>query len=189
MARFLKECIVPVAIQTNAVIIVHSDVCTLSSALSDIVSSIAAQNGGRAPFSVINFNVAVAYHHQSEIPGTTAYALKMKSKRWRDSNDKIQSAVLNCWGEQEACWGKSDAPPSCTHYIMLDGVTGSNRHADWSALYSFKNAFIQSLAGSLPSIAVQALGWGAWSTVNSLSDYVSRGLPLLLLDCRPYDEY
>ena len=55
---------------------------------------------------------------------------------------------------------------------------------DFSTTVMFKNKFIEKLATSTQSIAVQTLSWNEWSTAETLSDCVSRGLPLLFLDTR-----
>ena len=51
-------------------------------------------------------------------------------------------------------------------------------------MQEFRNGFIQSLADSIQSIAIQTLDPGSWADLESLSDYAERGLPLLILDTR-----
>jgi hypothetical protein len=65
---------------------------------------------------------------------------------------------------------------------VVEGIT--NGREERSPYEAFKTAFVQQLQSKIPSIAI---AWGIPSRagMKPMVDYVSRGLPLLILDSRP----
>ena len=51
----LKECFLPIAVKTQAVIIVHNTTCSLARAMSELCRTEQTRAGGKLPFTVINF--------------------------------------------------------------------------------------------------------------------------------------
>ena len=55
IGMFLKKCILPVAIQTNALVVINNNSCALSKAFGELVKAEAVKNGGKLPFTVVSF--------------------------------------------------------------------------------------------------------------------------------------
>jgi hypothetical protein len=111
-------------------------------------------------------------------------------------------------------WNQEMAPPlGCTHYIILDGVkkddiqkTKDNTitngtieqedkkkakmKRDPSIALELQNRLTEAFAKTLPNIAFQALNHhsGFKDGLFQTSNYVTSGMPLLLLDCRTLND-
>jgi hypothetical protein len=181
LVRFLQECVLPVAVQTNALVLVHSDGCSLSHAFSQLCASETQKNGGSLPFTVMCISSVFSVHAQSNTPGSTAYALKQSSRRWRDSHHAVHQCATAGHGDEWSAFTADDIPFGATHNIIVDGIT--NGKMDYSARNLFKNALVQRISEDLPSIAIQTMCGGS-AVIQQLHDYTSRGMPLLLLDSR-----
>ena len=97
---------------------------------------------------------------------------------WRDSYERAVQSGEWLHPDHEKDWigQPEDVPAGCTHYVMVDGK-GSG-----GACRELRTAFAQNLTADLPSIAL-----GAYDTEwNASFDYLSRKLPVLLLDTRPH---
>ena len=181
IATFLQECVLPVAIQTQAVVITHISDCAFSAAWSRICKAYAATVNGKLPFSVVNFTTAGWLQTASNTEGTMAYAMKRGSKRWQDAAAKVHDSMLP--ERVDACF--CDLPAGSTHYVVLDGITRGEQELWGESLQRFQNQFIQNLCLALPSIAIQTVNRDIDGLASQCADYVARGLPLLLLDSRP----
>jgi hypothetical protein len=184
LMHFLKTCVLPVAIQTNALVLVHADNCSLAHAFSELCSAeVQKMGGGRLPFTVLCIFQAVALSCASDREGTVAHGLKAKSKRWKEREDACRAAYSASRGDEGIDLPFLDLPQGATHFIIVDAVT--NGSWDTSARNFFKNSLVQRVSENLPSIAVQTYDYGGMGVVPVLQDYAGRGLPLLLLDSRP----
>jgi len=183
---FLKEILLPVAIQTNAVVILNDDCCCLSRAFGELVAEEVKKNSGRPlPFTVINVGFALVYDTQSLVPGTMAYQLRTGSKRWLDSQRWIHDAVTNSMSKWRINHYKHVGPPAgCTHYIFADTVDRANNAVDFSGGRELAQNLTNAFARNLPSVGFVTLNHlASFATgIESISRYVGKGLPLVLLD-------
>jgi len=84
-------------------------------------------------------------------------------------------------------WLQHDGPPAgCSHYIIADGVNDKKKKVDYSATRTLAKNLTTAFAKVLPSIGLVSLNHSDTfaNGVLNLSNYVGRGLPLLLLDSR-----
>ena len=88
---FLRETVLPMAVQTNALIILTFDHCNLSKAMGTMVEAEAAKAGGRLPFTVINVSFASSHEEQSKQSGSVCEQLRCGSKRWRQAEKKVSN--------------------------------------------------------------------------------------------------
>jgi hypothetical protein len=188
IAKFLEACILPLAIQTNALVICDNDDCSLSKAWSEICIVEANKRKGRLPFTVMNFTCARWVCAAARKADTITNQLAKGSPRWKARVARVENAMKNETGEERIGWFSSgqEVPAGCSHFICCEGLTKGQ--IDDSVLSQFKNHFVQTMAQNLPSIGIASLNAWGWSTIGSYSDYVGRGLPLLLLDSRPEPE-
>ena len=176
---FFEECLLPVAIATQALVIIHTDNDVLSQAFTKVCSKYAKSMGGSLPFAVLSFIPANWVYGCSITEGTVAYAMSRESKRWRANKPKFESVMPNEFLKMSM----QDMPEGCTHYIIVESI--QNGKQDDSPLATLKANFVQRLQEQLPSIAVMTcrafrLDW--------VTDYIARGLPMLMLDSRPPPE-
>jgi hypothetical protein len=181
---FLQECVLPVATQTNALVLMHGTECVLSSAFSEICAAEVEKMGGKLPFTPLCIFGALALETASTTPGTVSYSLRHQSKRWKEAGTKLHDCQEKECGMQVVDHNNNDLPSGCTHYIIVDAVT-KGKH-DLGPRDLFKNAFTQRLAAELPNLAIATMrapeiGLGQ---LKLYEDYVGRQLPLLVLDAR-----
>ncbi|GMI23167.1 hypothetical protein TeGR_g1567 [Tetraparma gracilis] len=187
---YCRDCVLPLAIQTNAIVILHNDACVFSRCFSALIEAEEARSGELA-FTPVNFGFAINYEGKLSEPGTNVNKIYSKSKRWKERRPDIleamqyispRAAQSGLELEEALVPHRLDAP-ACSHYIIVDCVTKGRK--DLSALGTLKNNFVAQLAKKLPCIAVQTLSPLQWSRLEQVVDFACRGLPLLMLDTRP----
>jgi hypothetical protein len=144
---FLQQCVLPVAIQTNAVVFMHHDACAMSDAFSELCEHQQEKMGGTLPFTTICVTDAYAVHAASAIPGSVSHALRHRSKRWKEHSAKVNGATETAMGPQHVAWNAADLPGGCTHNIVVDAVTRGK--IDWGPKELFKNTFMRELQSSV----------------------------------------
>jgi hypothetical protein len=179
---FLQQCVMPVAIQHNALVLMHSDQCELAKAFSQLCVN-QMEKMGKLPFTTMCIVAGIDHVTASNNKKTMAYALKKKSKRWQAHETKMQNAVSDYYGKAQIGWESSDLPAGCTHYVVVDGVSGTG--VDWTPRSTLKNKLMQQLADALPNLGIATMSYNRTRALTQYEDYVGRQLPLLLLDARP----
>jgi hypothetical protein len=123
IALFLRQVVLPTAIQTNAVVFTNKhDVCILSTIFGKLCEAEAAKNGNKLPFTVIHIGSAEAYLKTSwDDKKTVAGQLRSGSRRWKSHELAVAQTVSEKY-KHESGWSsaKGDAPLGSTHYIVLD---------------------------------------------------------------------
>jgi hypothetical protein len=165
---FLQQCVLPVAIQTNALVLMHADECVLSTAFSELCAAQQEKMGGKLPFTPLCVFSGVGLEQTSLVPGTVAHAVRLKSKRWTEHGTKLGLATEGTFGTQHAKHQNSDLPAGCTHYIIVDCVTSGR--ADNGPRDLFKNAFTQRLASELPNLGIATMKKGGTSNLKLFED-------------------
>jgi hypothetical protein len=187
IALFLKTCVLPLAIQTNALVIIHNSDCSFARAFSDICLSEINKLGNDFPFTVICFTCATWAYNASKAPRTIAGSVAKQSKRWRGQMQRLKEACTVTNGDENIKWQPAglDLPRGCTHYVVADGITQAER--DNSALLQLKASFVEVLSAQLPSVGFATMTCSAsgFTVLPAFADYVGRNLPLVLLDSRP----
>ena len=179
LVRFFSEIIIPLAEQTNALVLLGISFCDQSSTFTTLCSKLQAQRNGVLPFTVMSVCIAGFHVAAGDWEGSVTRQLREQSKTWKEHAESIKEAYWQS-GEprvldQNAC----DVHTGCSHYVVIGGVTDGR--PDKVAFTSFQNSFINRLARSLPTIGIQTFGVRYF---DALADYVGRDLPLLLLDSR-----
>ena len=83
MEAFMEDVLLPIAIQTTAVVMVHDTACMLANAFSIACLRYADAHGGQLPFTVMAFTSTGFLAGAVELPNSIAHKLKQKSKRWQ----------------------------------------------------------------------------------------------------------
>lgn len=186
---FLKESLIPLARQHNALVIVSNSSCSLSQVFGKLCAAEAERRRGNLGFYVLSFLQAPHLLLSCKNPDTIAFQLRRASKNWRKYEDKMWYVLKKTHGEESMFYNHyMDAPDGCTHYIIADCISEDENglKRDWAAIAVLRSRLVQAMLSSqIPGFGVATLQrmWG-YRDVIKLADDVARGIPLLLLDSR-----
>ena len=176
MQIFLEE-LLPVLIQTKAVVVVHDDSCSFARAFSDICMQYAKTVGGKMPFTVIMFASAATLYESARTAGTNASILSQASKRWKTTQQALDEML-----QFRPARSFGGCPSGCTHFVVADGLSSGNK-LDGAPISSFQDSFVRGLTEQqIPTIAIgtQHISSG----FVSLAEHLASDLPLLLINSR-----
>ena len=184
LCLFMKECILPIAMKTNAVIFTCGmEDCSLACAAERVLGPIQRQLGKSCPFTIVGFVDEYECHFAARNPRTIAGQIRECSKVWSQKFDVEEQVWESQWGKSGFQQGDLTEGPS--HYIVFECIRPdslSNGTLDSGPGQMFKNMLLESLASVLPNIAVQT--YSAGLGLAGMADIVRRDLPLLVLDSR-----
>ena len=188
---FMKSCILPLAMQTRALILVSgANDCYMSAALASVFVQEQARLGKDCPFTVIATASEAEVHAKavSQEPkdqGCIASQIARQSASWQKRivfmNDFYSKTKLSIPEPLQQC----DLTEAAQRYIIFegyeegyeDGVGAINRGPQ----DLFESIFLQHMTRKLPSIAIQCLSTTG-NGIPFLVDLTSRNIPCLLLD-------
>lgn len=192
LVLFFKNCLIPLAKKTKALIVLNAaDDCCLTAALERVVLPELERLGGSCPFTILGWGQASKYLYKSVknqgLCGKMAIStreeafirgLKRLTKLYKDK------------GVDENELERCDLTKAATHFIIFEGVdiddssgkTLQQCHNDGPA-DKFRNLFLQTTAAHLPSLAVATTGHNEYN-YERLAALCRRGIPTLLLDSR-----
>jgi len=169
LRRFLAECIVPLAIQTNALVIVGYSACDLSYAFSEIVSSLQRQYREGMPFTTLCIENSEETFVKAFEHGSVANHLQSICPRWRQDVHELRNTSGM---PSKVSASEQDILEGCTHYIVINSS---------GARFAFINKFCERLKKDVPTVAINMFEFDYFRYV---ADYVNWGMPLLLIDSR-----
>lgn len=183
---FMKSCILPLAQQTRAVILVGgANDCYLSAALSNAALSEQARLGKDCPFTVIAMASEYEIHSRAsrEIDSRSIAAQIAKGCFAWKSRFQFLTDTFNKLHMEETLQ-RSDLTPAASRYIIFESIDEDNTinqiKLNNGPKHNFESMFLSCLVKELPSIAIQshqiALG------LSHLADLAARNIPILLLD-------
>ena len=188
MLLFIKHCVLPVAMQTKALILVggcNDD--TLGMAVQKVMGPIQVRMGEACPFTIIGMCSANEVHAQA-LKGSTSCAgqYARRSKQWRRKFQDIHSIVLASVNNIEDHCQQCDINSVCSHVILFEGINQTIDKLDNKPRFNFENTFVECLVGKLPSIVIQShrSGFGQSGALITPADVVRRKIPFLFLDPR-----
>jgi hypothetical protein len=172
---FMEDIVLPIAIQTRAMVIVGDSACMLANACSTACLKYMKAHGGTLPFTVMCFNCGDWSMGCLMDPESISSKLQKKSPVWTQAHTQRLKDGKGLPPEKCGALRRNDLVAGLTHCIMVD--------RRGSLLDDLQASFVQALAGDLPSIALQTFGrFQAWQSVPT---YTSRGMPVLVMDSRP----
>lgn len=186
---FLRTCLLPLAIQTRAIILVDgANDCFIASALANVCLGIQARMGKDCPFTVVStvfeFEVhcwAVSAQHTN----TLAAQIARGSKTWRQRMAHVNKYHEQIFGPSKATYQMCDLSPSASHTIVFECIDEKTGKISSGPKQNFEAVLLQSLTEKVPSIAISTFGFdGEESQVKFLVDLASRNIPVLLIDSR-----
>jgi hypothetical protein len=188
LANFFKEVLLPLAAETNAILLCSAqNGCILSSILAEVMPLFSARYGGKLPFTVFGVGPAVNFTWNARVenaPNSLACELSTKSKNWQKGLGKMEAAAHKLYG---ASWSRTDVQPGLGNYLIVECVSGrsSDRwHVDKGPLVSFQNELLQALASQLPVLCVRTGGSNSSNPLSANVQLASRDIPVLMLDAQ-----
>jgi hypothetical protein len=190
LANFFKEVLLPLAAETNAVILCSAkDTDILSATMTEVLPLFAARYGGQLPFTVFGIAPAANFAWQMlKSLNSLASELAMKSKNWHKGIAKIEAAATKDQGEEAGKWIREDVQPGLGNYIIIECVSGKSSdrwHEDRAPLVTFQNELLQALASQLPVLCVRTGGSNRSVPVTANVQLASRDIPVLIVDPQP----
>ena len=178
---FMTNAILPLAKQTNALIIVQgANDCILSASLSKVALAEQARLGKDCPFTVVALSMEFEVHYKAVLAkekSSIASQLCIGSKGWKNRVPILNNLYYDKKdiSEEERC----DLTPAASRYIIFESRDKEGRETP-TTLQLFRSSFIELLTKSLPSIAISS--HKIKDGIGSLVELISRKIPVLLLD-------
>ncbi len=178
---FMKNAILPLAKQTNALIIVQgANDCILSASLSKVALAEQARLGKECPFTVVALSMEFEVHYKAVLAKekySIASQLCLGSTDWKSRIPILNRVYYDNKdiSEEERC----DLTPAASRYIIFESRDKEGRQT-LNNLQVFRSSFIEILTKTLPSIAISS--HKIKDDIGSLVELISRNIPVLLLD-------
>ena len=190
LGEFIKDSLLPIAIESNAVIIMGANHCSFSSIFSALSQREAARCGGRLPFYTLCVVDAMHINENTKVAGTNSNTLHKVMPRWKKNAAKLEAMLLESMGAPAKNRYCNTFVPPATHYIIVDaieeGQPGQSRDKfDTLPTKTLRSYITARFAETLPSLAFGAFAAkDGWEQMQRFSKYTSRGLPLFLVDTK-----
>ena len=91
--HFFSDTIIPLAIQTNALILLGQSLCEISTVFAMLCSKLQAQRGGELPFTVMTICIGVFHIEAAGRSGSVANQFQNLCDRWKGDAKKISMAA------------------------------------------------------------------------------------------------
>ena len=176
---FMKTCVLPLAIQTHALILASGcNDCLLSSSLERVVLPEQSRLGKNCPFTVLSFIWTREVHYKALHGEGVAGQLAAGSTAWNSRLDAISSFMGNCpKREIQMC----DVIRAASHIIVFEAFD-ANGEKNNKASNFFAARILDILTEKLPSIAIQT--HNTYLGMATLADLGRRHIPTFFLDIR-----
>lgn len=182
---FMKTCIIPLARQTRALILIAgANDCYLGAALSDVALSEQAKEIN-CPFTVLATLGENEVHYKAVMTSekdSLAAKIVRGSDAWAKRIKFTHKFSQKSDGESvERC----DMSPAASRYVIFEGIDINDEGDvgegyDESPQMQFEAIFLKHLADKYPSIAIQSSMIG--TPISYLVDLIGKNIPILFLD-------
>ena len=181
---FMKTCILPLAHRTRATIVISgANECYLATALAVVAVEEQARLGAACPFNVIAIGWQGDVNSRAVTPEDSrslAAQILKGSTRWKDRLAIIEPAMAAFSKALDGQVFRCDLTEAASHYILFEGIDEDSNELNIGPMMKFDSMFMTFLTKKVPSIVIQS--HKIIMTVQSLSDYALRKIPILLLD-------
>lgn len=186
---FMRTSVLPVAIQTRALIIISgANDCYLGAALSEVVIGDQIRLGKDCPFTVIAMAYEFEVHYRAVRAGSLACQIAKQCPTWKSRLNLTSQFWKYDSGNLQQC----DLSTAASHYIIFESIdeahdeTGSfdvkHSKTNFALRKSFETTFLHMMTRRLPSVAIQS--HLVINGIQYLVDLTSLNIPVLLLDTR-----
>lgn len=158
---FLRTCLLPLAIQTRAIILVSgANDCFIASALANVCLGIQARMGKDCPFTVVSTVSEYEVHFRAvstQHTNTLAAQIARGSKTWRQRMAHVNKYHEQIFGPSKRTYQMCDLSPSASHTIVFEGIDEKTGKLSDGPQQNFQAVLLQSLTEKVPSITVTAI--------------------------------
>ena len=124
--RFMAEVLIPLAAQTNAIVLCSAtpNTCILSASLTRMYAVERAKWGARAPFTIISATAAVQALYCNPDEQTTWREIRKASRAWRQRNGKLTELIHRQFADDDGRLPRRDfdLDPNAMCYVVVDGI-------------------------------------------------------------------
>ena len=191
---FMKSCVLPLALQTKALIIVSgSNDCYLTAALARVAVQEQARYGKNCPFTVIATASEIEVHAKAVSDkacdaSAVAQQIARASPTWARAAWPINEVYTTKKLRGREKLPKADLTPAAECYIIFESYDPPQIAAGERAVgelnnspqKQFETTLLQYLTRKLPCVAITALK--ATHGNAFVMDLANRGIPILMLD-------
>lgn len=193
VVNFMRNVLLPIAIETQAVILVQAEnACFLSATFAMVAASEQERLGARCPFKVIaSVHLSDIYQKYVNDNASISHQLLNESRAFQRRGDIIKENI-------EASWKKisrnplklCDIPASASRVIVFENLdendelneAGKKEYSfNWGASGQLYNYIIKHLIKKVPSIALSS--FSTWGT-DEILDRLFNKTPVMLIDSR-----
>ena len=181
---FMRTCIVPLAKQTRAVILVGgANDCYLSSTLATVAIEEQARMGKDCPFTVVATACEYEVHSRAVQSKDTRSAVSQLARgcpSWRRRLPTVSRVLADRFGGK---FQRCDLTPAASRYIIFECIDEddvSKPRINSGVKYKFESVLLSALTKKLPSIAISAFNCD--SGFPYLRGLAARNIPVLLID-------
>ena len=184
MVLFVKHCILPVAMQTQALILIGGiDDDTLAMAVQKVMGPVQKRLGKDCPFTVVGFCSANEVHAKAHNSGTKAGQYATQSRTWKSKFHEIDDTLMEIYDGNRSLLQQCDINTCCSHLVVFEGMDHKKNKLNHAARIAFTNTFVEYIAAKLPSVVIQSHKTKR-SSFCGLADIARREVPIIILDPR-----
>jgi hypothetical protein len=145
--KFMQECILPLAMQTRALVIISAaNDCSLAVAAERVLGPVALRLGDDCPFTVVGFGYLTEFHRMTHLkPECLAAQVKDSSNSWKGRSDACHLVYKNEYGENLEEAECLDLNAACSVYVIFEGIDFENSLSSFDSATSFDNSFMESM--------------------------------------------
>ena len=192
LTTFFKEVLLPLAAETNAIIICNgysSDMLTKT--LAEVCPLFTARHGGKPPFTIFAMGAASSFERCSlHEPRSEYFVSEManKSRNWRKGLVKIRDMqqYMASRGKKprQASRQVLELQEGMGNYMIVEGLSGRNGHwkVDAKPLMMLQNMLLQGLGSFLPTLAVRTGHTNTTQPLTANMEFACRKIPVMMLD-------
>ena len=198
--RFMLETIIPLAAQTNAIIITpaESNACILTRSLLKMTGLIRSKWENGVPYSVISLESCAGFYYGNNKPAAVWKTIRKHSKVWQARSDYINHLYHKAFADPETgllqpeYW---DIDINSMYLIIVDAIDPEKQEINHTApANKLKTELMRYLGANLPAITFKTgNSWKAplerasdpQSGIGVCMDSALKGSPLVFLDVRP----
>ena len=199
--EFMSQVIIPVAAETNAVILVSalSQTCILSRSLMQMVSLHRARWKGELPFSIISYCCALDDLYLNNDPEAEWRSVRKLSRSWQLQDKRCLELVHAQFAQRGKLPSMGyDLDPAAMCTIIVDSIDSDKNYIGNRAPGNhLRTELLRHLASTLPAISIKT-GFSPKTTlqkqkrhqngIRAALEAMMSGSPLVFIDMRQWEE-
>lgn len=199
IAKFMSDCILPLALQTRALIIISaSNECSLASAAAKVLAPVQLRLGSSCPFTCLGFGHLMEFHRlATHHPESIAGQMARESVTWSARGAACHRVFKESYGDDLSSAECLDLNDACSAFVIFEGIDFESNCESSEGPHTFNNSFMEAMIRSVPTVCIvtQQPDWELYP-LSQFVDLIERKVPVLFLDARercplldPYTEH